>query len=177
MDSEICDESMPILHRRRRPAGTIRFPLEKPGGARLLSFFLRIVVMAIALALFFLFAGIAVFTLIFLCVIGRVLRRRQLIESVIRPPQAAVRRGLSQEEMRLLSCFSYAGVIPSECAVCLEELREGELCRALPGCNHVFHRPCVDRWLERSEMCPICRGDVTVGHDDPNVLQKPLGWI
>lgn len=44
------------------------------------------------------------------------------------------------------------------CAVCLYELDGGEEIRRLWNCRHVFHRECVDRWMDHDQMtCPLCR--------------------
>jgi hypothetical protein len=32
--------------------------------------------------------------------------------------------------------------------------------RRLRGCQHVFHRGCIDRWFSRNSHCPICRADI-----------------
>jgi hypothetical protein len=45
------------------------------------------------------------------------------------------------------------------CAVCLAALRGGDECRRLP-CLHAFHVACVDGWLARSRLCPVCKADV-----------------
>eukprot|EP01018_Ginkgo_biloba_P007285 Gb_20807 [translate_table: standard] len=45
----------------------------------------------------------------------------------------------------------------SECAVCLDGFQRGEKCRMLPICKHCFHAKCVDAWLYKSPVCPICR--------------------
>lgn len=45
-----------------------------------------------------------------------------------------------------------------ECAICLEELEDGDLCKALPQCNHVFHKECILFWLVMNKnTCPLCR--------------------
>lgn len=46
-----------------------------------------------------------------------------------------------------------------ECMICLEPFRVGEELRLLP-CMHRYHRQCVDRWLERSVACPMCKHDI-----------------
>ncbi|EFJ48585.1 hypothetical protein VOLCADRAFT_60307 [Volvox carteri f. nagariensis] len=43
------------------------------------------------------------------------------------------------------------------CTVCLGGFVTGEELRLLPGCGHVFHRCCIDRWLSTSATCPNCR--------------------
>lgn len=45
----------------------------------------------------------------------------------------------------------------SECAVCLESFKEREKCRLLPICEHIFHARCIDKWLLKNPICPICR--------------------
>lgn len=27
------------------------------------------------------------------------------------------------------------------------------------GCNHAFHNCCMEKWLERSQRCPLCQQD------------------
>ncbi|KAL3527810.1 hypothetical protein ACH5RR_012466 [Cinchona calisaya] len=47
-----------------------------------------------------------------------------------------------------------------ECAVCLSLFEEGELIRKLK-CKHVFHKECLDRWLQQDwATCPLCRSKV-----------------
>ncbi|XP_034672532.1 NEP1-interacting protein-like 1 [Vitis riparia] len=43
-----------------------------------------------------------------------------------------------------------------KCIICLEEFAtESEVSR-MP-CSHVYHEDCIIEWLERSQMCPLCR--------------------
>lgn len=49
-----------------------------------------------------------------------------------------------------------------QCVICLEMLLAGDSARSLPGCGHVFHRACVDLWLLRQKICPLCKADVRV---------------
>ncbi|KAH7677477.1 Zinc finger RING/FYVE/PHD-type protein [Dioscorea alata] len=45
----------------------------------------------------------------------------------------------------------------AECVVCLCGIKEGEEIRELV-CRHLFHRACLDRWLELwHSRCPLCR--------------------
>ncbi|NXC58165.1 PJA2 ligase, partial [Aleadryas rufinucha] len=42
------------------------------------------------------------------------------------------------------------------CTICCSEYVEGEIITELP-CRHLFHKPCVTLWLQRSGTCPVCR--------------------
>ncbi|KAM7508631.1 hypothetical protein LguiA_019084 [Lonicera macranthoides] len=51
-----------------------------------------------------------------------------------------------------------AGELPESCAVCLYEFEGGEEIRWLANCKHIFHRSCLDRWMDHDQKtCPLCR--------------------
>uniref|UniRef100_A0A0G4H432 RING-type domain-containing protein n=1 Tax=Chromera velia CCMP2878 TaxID=1169474 RepID=A0A0G4H432_9ALVE len=41
------------------------------------------------------------------------------------------------------------------CPICLGEWEPGEQLRLLP-CVHVFHQSCIDKWLRKNCVCPLC---------------------
>ncbi|KAL0366437.1 UNVERIFIED_CONTAM: Brassinosteroid-responsive RING protein 1 [Sesamum radiatum] len=44
------------------------------------------------------------------------------------------------------------------CSICLSEFAEGDVGRELVDCKHVFHRHCLEKWLQRCRpTCPLCR--------------------
>ncbi|KAL5058556.1 hypothetical protein RYX36_030160 [Vicia faba] len=44
------------------------------------------------------------------------------------------------------------------CAVCLDEFTEEEEIRCMTNCKHIFHKTCVDRWIDHDQKtCPLCR--------------------
>ena len=47
-----------------------------------------------------------------------------------------------------------------ECPICLLVYEAGETVRKLPRCGHLFHAPCVDKWLVHRATCPLCRADL-----------------
>ena len=53
------------------------------------------------------------------------------------------------------------------CAVCLEDFETGQQVRQL-ACSHLYHRPCIDPWLQTSSnCCPLCKREV------PNLPPPP----
>ncbi|XP_008794836.1 probable E3 ubiquitin-protein ligase RHA1A [Phoenix dactylifera] len=48
--------------------------------------------------------------------------------------------------------------LPESCTVCLCEFEGDAEVRRLSNCRHVFHRCCLDRWVEHDQCtCPLCR--------------------
>jgi len=45
------------------------------------------------------------------------------------------------------------------CPVCLGEFEIGDKQRTLP-CFHLFHKDCVDDWLQVHDDCPVCRRSI-----------------
>ncbi|XVE53804.1 hypothetical protein DITRI_Ditri03aG0031600 [Diplodiscus trichospermus] len=74
------------------------------------------------------------------------------------------------------------------CAVCLSQLKEGDEVRELRNCCHVFHKDCIDRWVDYDQdhdhdydhdhsndhevnhkTCPLCRSPLLAS-------SQSLGW-
>jgi len=51
------------------------------------------------------------------------------------------------------------------CVVCMSEWKEGDIALQLP-CKHNFHQPCVKRWLDWRNSCPICRSKLEPTAED-----------
>jgi hypothetical protein len=50
---------------------------------------------------------------------------------------------------------------PSDsCCVCLSEFCSAETVRTL-RCGHTFHQQCIDEWLTKQAVCPLCKSAVT----------------
>lgn len=45
------------------------------------------------------------------------------------------------------------------CTICLDDFIKGDLARKLP-CDHQFHVNCVDPWLQKNKLCPVCKAEV-----------------
>ncbi|WCJ36055.1 RING/U-box superfamily protein [Euphorbia peplus] len=116
--------------------------------------------MEITASLLLFLMGIAALVVIHLCIVGRVFHGDVIGETKI-PGR------ISNEDLKNLPCFNYTAIQTQEstssadCVVCLDIFHEGDQCRLLPNCNHFFHLQCIDSWLLKTAVCPICRTRVS----------------
>mgnify|MGYP001166723081 CR=1 FL=1 len=45
------------------------------------------------------------------------------------------------------------------CSVCLDEFKDGDTIKKL-NCNHIFHKDCLEPWLNNNRNCPLCRQNI-----------------
>lgn len=41
------------------------------------------------------------------------------------------------------------------CSICMDNIFNNEIYKT--SCDHIFHRNCLLKWLEKKESCPYCR--------------------
>ncbi|XP_022994122.1 RING-H2 finger protein ATL56-like [Cucurbita maxima] len=116
-------------------------------------------VMEIVVSAVLLLVGIAVLVVIHVCIVGRAFRGER--EGIWR---SNLGKNLSNQDLEKLPCYEYksgekqsTNGVDLECVVCLEGFKTGERCRLLPNCRHSFHVECIDSWLLKTPICPICR--------------------
>ncbi|XP_047961957.1 E3 ubiquitin-protein ligase MPSR1-like [Salvia hispanica] len=69
------------------------------------------------------------------------------------PPKSG-RRPASKASIDALPAVEVAS--EEQCAICLEGWEEGEKAKEM-ACKHRFHGGCIERWLNVSGSCPVCR--------------------
>uniref|UniRef100_A0A7M4FYJ5 RING-type domain-containing protein n=1 Tax=Crocodylus porosus TaxID=8502 RepID=A0A7M4FYJ5_CROPO len=69
------------------------------------------------------------------------------------------RKQLNEEQRKDLSTNRFnRGVKYTECAICLEPYKKGDLLKIL-SCSHGYHSKCIDLWhfiQSRNKTCPFC---------------------
>ena len=45
------------------------------------------------------------------------------------------------------------------CSICLEDFKTGDNIKKL-NCTHIFHKECLEPWLNNNSNCPMCRTDI-----------------
>ena len=48
------------------------------------------------------------------------------------------------------------------CSICQDTISTTDTARLLSRCRHLYHLNCIDRWFERSVVCPTCRHDIRI---------------
>ncbi|XP_010414560.1 PREDICTED: RING-H2 finger protein ATL56-like [Camelina sativa] len=147
------------------PPSTSPSPSPPKPKTRILSLFLVGAIMFSIFSLFLVLIGIASVLLLplLLSSLHRHHRRRR------RNRRHESSDGLSSRFVKKLPQFRFSEPTStsytrygSDCVVCFDVFRQGQWCRNLPGCGHVFHRKCVDTWLLKASTCPICRARVSL---------------
>mmetsp|Transcript_14681 Transcript_14681/g.42772 ORF Transcript_14681/g.42772 Transcript_14681/m.42772 type:complete len:294 (+) Transcript_14681:154-1035(+) len=87
---------------------------------------------------------------------------------------AARPRGATQDLIDMMPVVDYSPhcldcVSETSCAVCLSDFEWDDGLRRLP-CGHHFHMGCIDKWLRRNKVCPLCLRDIEAPPQVP-----PLG--
>ncbi|KAJ4708877.1 E3 ubiquitin-protein ligase ATL4-like [Melia azedarach] len=78
------------------------------------------------------------------------------------PPRSSISSDIIKEALVLVT-FEDVRVrtpwVSDTCAVCLNHMDDNDLARELRNCCHVFHRECIDRWVDydHQKTCPLCR--------------------
>ncbi|CAN6233601.1 unnamed protein product [Urochloa humidicola] len=126
----------------------------------------------VTLSVVLLVAGVVAMLLLHILIVFWALRRGVALRGAAsrrdEERAGAAAAGLSAEDLDGLPCHEHGSKVAGAggvCAVCLEAFEAGDRCRALPGCEHGFHAQCVDPWLRKSRVCPVCRAVVVVVDD------------
>jgi hypothetical protein len=86
------------------------------------------------------------------------------------------KRFIFKSFLKKLPCYDYVArenISDSlDCAICLENFIIGDKCRLLPICKHSFHTQCVDKWLLKKPICPICRSKVCRRRENKVVIDN-----
>ncbi|PAN08173.1 hypothetical protein PAHAL_1G393300 [Panicum hallii] len=158
------DESVQLTWTRRSSELLRARPRRRAWWLCLASSFVAASMAGVTLSVLLLVAGVVAMLVLHILIVFWALRRGITLRAAASRQDEGRAEGLSAEDLDGLPCHDHEGKSGAggECAVCLEAFRAGDRCRALPGCEHGFHAQCVDRWLSKSRVCPVCRAVVVV---------------
>ena len=67
---------------------------------------------------------------------------------------------LELNEFQYKHLKKYSAVKEDKCAICLQKYKGIDIIKEFP-CNHIFHKNCIFKWLKKSNVCPLCKHDIT----------------
>jgi hypothetical protein len=71
------------------------------------------------------------------------------------------KRGAKKKDIDVLPKSSYhKSDETNRCTICLTDFEENEEITFLP-CGHYFHTPCITKWLQLRDACPLCQKSIT----------------
>lgn len=74
-------------------------------------------------------------------------------------PRGAVQKDIDKLGQEIFEKADEESQDEQECAVCLSNFEDGDTLRRLP-CGHHYHKDCIDDWLLRRKVCPLCLCDI-----------------
>ncbi|CAL9043057.1 unnamed protein product [Musa banksii] len=79
--------------------------------------------------------------------------------------------------VRFASAMSCRRPGAADCRVCLARFEPESVVNRLP-CGHLFHKACLETWLDhRHATCPLCRTHVLQGVDPAVSAASSLPWF
>ena len=77
----------------------------------------------------------------------------------------SVSKGLTKNQIKKIPKIKYNknrfGKDDNKCVVCQYEFKNGEEVTKL-SCGHLFHSECVDTWLSKNKVCPMCHKEIII---------------
>ena len=67
---------------------------------------------------------------------------------------------LNLNEFQYKHIKKYTKIKEKKCPICLLKYKGSDIIKEFP-CNHIYHKNCILKWLKKSNICPLCKYDIT----------------
>ena len=67
---------------------------------------------------------------------------------------------LELDEFQYKHLKKYSALKEDKCPICLQKYKSSDIIKEFP-CKHIFHKGCIFKWLKQSNVCPICKHDLS----------------
>ena len=67
---------------------------------------------------------------------------------------------LELDEFQYKHIQKYNVLMEEKCVICFENFKRVDIIKELP-CKHIYHKDCILKWLKDSNICPLCKYDLT----------------
>ena len=72
---------------------------------------------------------------------------------------------LNLNEFQYKHIKKYSLIKEKKCSICLLKYKGSDIIKEFP-CNHIYHKKCILKWLKKSNICPLCKYDITSDVND-----------
>jgi hypothetical protein len=66
---------------------------------------------------------------------------------------------LELNEFQYKHIKKYSKIKEKKCSICLLKYKKSDIIKEFP-CSHVFHKNCILKWIEKSNICPLCKYNI-----------------
>ena len=67
---------------------------------------------------------------------------------------------LNLNEFQFKHIKKYSKNKEKKCSICLIKYKKPDILKEFP-CNHIYHKNCILKWLDHSNICPLCKYDIS----------------
>ena len=67
---------------------------------------------------------------------------------------------LELDEFQYKHLKKYSALKEDKCPICLQKYKSSDIIKEFP-CKHIFHKSFIFKWLKKSNVCPLCKHDIT----------------
>ena len=67
---------------------------------------------------------------------------------------------LELDEFQFKHLKKYSALKEDKCPICLQKYKGADIIKEFP-CKHIFHKNCIFKWLKTSNLCPLCKYNIT----------------
>ena len=68
---------------------------------------------------------------------------------------------LEMDEFQYKHIIKYDSRKETSCSICLTDFERVDIIKVFHKCGHIFHKKCLLEWLKKSNLCPLCKYDLT----------------
>ena len=87
----------------------------------------------------------------------RIFRRRNR-ESTVEYNSKKIKSKIREKKFHLF--YSHTCLDGEICSICLDDKNKNVV--QLHSCGHIFHKKCLDTWLNIKPYCPLCRSELYI---------------
>jgi len=67
---------------------------------------------------------------------------------------------LELNEFQYKHIKKYSQIKEKKCSICLKNFKGADIIKEFP-CKHIYHKNCILKWLKTSNICPLCKYDIS----------------